>query len=190
MRCPACRANGNFEPILQYDAATQTGEILGLRRCPNPTCSALVFFVRDRAGALQSFPAERIDFDTKDIPQGVHDAFEEAITCHAEQCFVAAAIMVRKTLELICHDRGATGANLKERLAALRSKVILPTELFDGLDYLRLLGNDAAHIESQIFDQVGEQEVEASIEFTKEVLKATYQLKGLVEKIRALKKTP
>ena len=117
-------------------------------------------------------------------------AFEEAITCHAEQCFVAAAIMVRKTLELICHDRGATGANLKEWLAALRSKVILPTELFDGLDYLRLLGNDAAHIESQIFDQVGEQEVEASIEFTKEVLKATYQLKGLVDKIRALKKTP
>src|SRR5437879_5324585 len=92
MRCPACRANGNFEPVLAHDAGAQTGEILGLRKCPNPNCSALVFFVRDKAGTLQSFPAERIDFDTKDIPQGVHDAFEEAITCHAEQCFVAAAI--------------------------------------------------------------------------------------------------
>jgi hypothetical protein len=103
---------------------------------------------------LVSYPAERIDFDTTNIPAAVVKALEEAITCHANQCFVAAAIMVRKTLEELCREREARGSNLKERIRQLGSKVVLPKELLDGLDDLRLLGNDAAHIESQEYDKV------------------------------------
>ena len=50
--------------------------------------------------------------------------------------------MVRKTLEELCRDRQAQGPNLKDRIKALGTKVVLPTELLDGLDDLRLLGND------------------------------------------------
>jgi hypothetical protein len=53
---------------------------------------------------------------------------------------------------------------------------------------LRLLGNDAAHIESQTFNEIGKNEIEVSIEFTKEILKAVYQYENLLEKIRGLKK--
>jgi hypothetical protein len=137
-----------------------------------------------------SYPAERIDFDATDIPAGILKTFEEAITCHANQCFVAAAIMVRKTLEELCRERGATGKNLKERITALGTKVVLPAELLQGLDDLRLLGNDAAHIESQEYDKVGQEEVEVGIEFTKEVLKAVYQYSALLNRLRALKKAP
>src|SRR6266436_3463889 len=189
-RCPACRANGSFEPIIPNDVRAVSGETLGVRKCPHPKCGALVFFILQKDSTFVSYPAERIDFDTSGIPTSVHDAFEEAITCHSDECYVASAIMVRKTLELICHDRGATGANLKERLAALKGEVILPQELFDGLDDLRLLGNDAAHVESQIFDQVGKQEAEVGIELTKEILKAAYQYSSLLSKLRALKKVP
>jgi hypothetical protein len=58
----------------------------------------------------------------------------------------------------------------------------------DGLDDLRLLGNDAAHIESQEYTKVGKEEVEIGIEFAKEVLKAVYQYSALLSKLRALKK--
>jgi hypothetical protein len=54
----------------------------------------------------------------------------------------------------------------------LGTKIVLP---IDGLDDLRLLGNDAAHIESQEFTTVSKEEVEIGIEFAKEVLKATFQ---------------
>jgi hypothetical protein len=80
--------------------------------------------------------------------------------------------------------------NLKERIKALGTKVVLPTELLDGLDDLRLLGNDAAHIESNEYDKVGQEEVEIGIEFAKEVLKAVYQYSALLNRLRALKKTP
>jgi hypothetical protein len=113
---------------------------------------------------------------------------EEAITSHSNQCFIAAAIMVRKTLEELCSDRQATGKNLKERVRNLGTKIVLPKELLDGLDDLRLLGNDAAHIESQEFNKVGSDEVEIGIEFTKEVLKATYQYSALLDRLRGLKK--
>jgi hypothetical protein len=147
-----------------------------------------VFFVVEAGKLAVSFPAETIDFDATNIPVSVQGAFEEAIKCHAQSCFVAAAIMVRKTLEELCRDRGAAGGNLKERIKALGTKAVLPQELLDGLDDLRLLGNDAAHIESQEYAKVGKEEVEIGIEFAKEVLKAVYQYSTLLNRLRSLKK--
>jgi uncharacterized protein DUF4145 len=114
---------------------------------------------------------------------------EEAVSCHANGCYVASGMMVRKTLEELCEDQGATGKNLKDRIAALRNIVLIPQELLDGLDDLRLLGNDAAHIEAKTFEQVGEEEAEVSLEFTKEILKAVYQYGHLLDRLRSLKKT-
>ncbi len=192
LRCPVCRQRGTFESILQFDLqfynAQNAISHAGLRRCPDPNCQSLVFFVMDAGRIAESFPAETIDFDATNIPAAVQSAFEEAIKCHAQSCFVASAIMVRKTLEELCRDRGAAGGNLKERIKALGSKAVLPQELLDGLDALRLLGNDAAHIESQEYTKVGKEEVEVGIEFAKEVLKAVYQYSALLSRLRALKK--
>jgi hypothetical protein len=52
------------------------------------------------------------------------------------------------------------------------------------------LGNDAAHIESQEYDKVGQEEVEIGLELAKEVLKAVYQYSALLNRLRALKKNP
>jgi hypothetical protein len=172
LRCPSCRQRGTFAHFGAQDISFGPRGIAGYRRCPNPECLALVFFVGDHVDRTLkvSYPAERIDFDAVNIPASVVNALEEAIACHANKCFIASAIMVRKTLEELCRERGATGKTLKDRIKALGTKVVLPTELLDGLDDLRLLGNDAAHIESTEYDKVGQEEVEIGIEFAKEVL--------------------
>ena len=147
LRCPSCRHRGTLvgTPINDLSAGGMN-RLLGLRRCPNDACNAVIFFVYDTQARslVDSYPPKRVDFDTTSVPQPVVAALEEAITCHATGCFTAGAIMVRKTLEVLCDDRKATGPNLKERIKALGSAVVLPTELLDGLDDLRLLGNDAA----------------------------------------------
>ena len=112
----------------------------------------------------------------------------EAVTCHAEKCYVAAGMMIRRCLEEVCEDRGATGPDLKARIQGLRAKVVLPDELFQAMDDLRLLGNDAAHVEAKTYDFIGQEEVELGITLTKEILKALYQLDDLVSRLRALKK--
>jgi hypothetical protein len=93
--------------------------LAGHRRCPDGVCQTHVFIVREGSKVLMSYPAETIDFDSSKIPAPITSAFEEAIMCHASQCFVASAIMVRKTLEELCRDRGAKGSSLKERVRNL-----------------------------------------------------------------------
>lgn len=202
VRCPACRQLGTFDRILfpnsgnwlaEVETLTSAGDyISGQRICPNQACRAFLFFVWDvrKNEIAVTYPSQRLDFDSTNIPASIAKAIEEAIICHADECFIAAAIMVRKTLEELCHIQGATGGNLKERIRNLGTKIVLPQELLDGLDDLRLLGNDAAHIESQEFNAVGREEIEIGIEFAKEVLKAVYQYSSLLARLRSLKRTP
>ena len=96
--------------------------------------------------------------------------------------------MVRKTLEEICVDRGATGKNLYPKLQDLSKKIVIPKELIEAMNELRLLGNDAAHIEARTFEEIGKNEIEILIEFTKEILKAIYQYESLLDKLKSLKK--
>ncbi|HEV2162972.1 MAG TPA: DUF4145 domain-containing protein [Stellaceae bacterium] len=86
--------------------------------------------------------------------------------------------------------KGAKGKDLKERLTALHSVIVVPKELLDAADELRILGNDAAHLEAKVYDDIGKVEVEAAIDLCKEILKAVYQLDSLVKRLKALKKTP
>lgn len=192
LRCPECRQLGIFEPIgdQAVPGRSQSGQIalLGQRRCPNPGCLAHVFVAwSQQGGVVVSYPPQRIDFDASSIPGPVVNAFEEAITCHANTAYIAATIMVRRTLEELCADQGVMGRNLQDRIKALGSKIVLPQGLLDGLDNLRLLGNDAAHVEAKEYRQVGKDEVEVAIDVTKEVLKAVYQYGDLVSRLEKLK---
>jgi len=206
LRCPACRQLGTFEAIINeviciskrrgtkgspdgiLAVPLSSTYYLGHRRCPNPACRAHVFVAWDSDNkVLVAYPPERIDFDSTSIPATIVASFEEAITCHANGAYTAAAIMVRRTLEFLCADKNAKGNNLKERIEALANNVILPPGLLRGLDNLRLLGNDAAHVEATAYAQIGKEEVELAIDVTKEVLKSVYQLDDLVARLERLK---
>jgi hypothetical protein len=56
------------------------------------------------------------------------------------------------------------------------------------MDELRILGNDAAHIEAKEYENISNEELSVAIEFTKEILKGIYQYSSLLSKMRSLKK--
>lgn len=203
LRCPHCSKVSAFHGLENvHDLGWMTvrknqvgqpsqkdGYRAGVRICPNPDCRSIIliaFHVGDNSNIV--YPFETIEFDINGIPAEIVKSFREALTCHGTSCFRACALMVRRTLEEICEDQGIGGKNLKERLAALGSKIVIPKELIDAADELRLLGNDAAHIESKDYASIGAKEVEISIMFVKEILKATYQYASLLSELRALKK--
>lgn len=193
LRCPVCRHQSTLVEYKNVGDITTSSEqgpiLLGQRRCPNSECCAHIFVIQRNDTVIATFPFDRVDFDSSNIPTRIAASLREAINCYAIDCFVAAAIMVRKTLEELCQDRSAEGRNLRERIRSLQAKVILPQELLDGLDDLRLLGNDAAHLESKEFEKIGVEEVGAAIEFTKEVLKAVFQYSTLLKRLQSLKKS-
>lgn len=192
--CPRCRHWGHFEAVLPNDGkpeamrgAMSPYSRIGFRRCPDNSCGAVVYVVWTNHPSIL-YPPVTLDFDPTDIPESIVATFKEALLCNAHGCYVAAAVLVRKTLEVLCSELGATGNNLAARVASLSSKVILPPELLAGLTELRLLGNDAAHVESKSYDQIGTEELSVAIEFTREVLKATFQYGDIVRRLQALRK--
>lgn len=201
LRCPECHHLSTLDKFDQFkdkSVNTKNGDSLaiGYRICPNTSCQLLfVIAYKSRregntllADVVSSIPQERLDFDATDIPTSIVNSLEEAITCHANNCYVAGAIMVRKTLEELCKDKGAKGQRLVDQIKDLANHVIIPQGLLKGLDNLRLLGNDAAHIELKHFDAIGEKEVKVGILFTKELLKAVYQSSQIADMLEALKK--
>jgi hypothetical protein len=192
IRCPHCGHFGTFEQLISDDIGVSgtfpLEHTLGIRRCPNTRCKGQLFFIlHNSSNTLTIFPPDVIPFDKENVPTNVLVAFEEAIICHSNQCYIASAIMIRKTLEEICLEKGVSGHNLLKKLKELSSKILIPNELILGMDDLRLLGNDAAHIEAQTFKEIGQKEIEVSIDFTKEILKAVYQYDSLLKKLRDLK---
>ena len=193
LKCPHCGNVGTFTPInndiCSFD---ENGHqiFLGIRRCPNPNCNGHSFVIYNNQDwdVLDSYPTSRIDFNKESIPSQIADSFEEAISCYTNKCYIASAIMVRKTLELLCKNKGANGNNLKERIQSLVESITMPVELKEGMDVLRILSNNAAHVELTDFDSISYKEVEISIEFTKEILKSVYQFDKLLSALKSLKK--
>jgi hypothetical protein len=198
LRCPRCRHAGAFHPVMQHDvqwaARGETGGAVvcsaGPRQCPNQECKCLIFVVLKMGKLIQTFPPEVIDFDSTNLPAPILASLEEAIKAHSAGCFKASALMVRRVLEEVCKDKNATGSDLKARLRALGGNIIIPQELLDAADELRILGNDAAHVEAKTYDNIGKDEATLAIELAKELLKAVYQYASLVSKLKALKKSP
>jgi Domain of unknown function (DUF4145) len=193
MRCPSCRHVGVFQSQGKDDSGTAGSEYVGLgsRICPNPTCRSYVFVVynsQSRSITI-TYPRETIDFDATNLPSPVLAALDEAIRCHAAGCYRASALLVRRSLEELCLDRSAKGSNLKEKLKSLSGRIAVAEALVEGFDTLRLLGNDAAHVELKDFDTIGSNEAGLAIEIVKELLKGVYQYDALVARLDALKKS-
>jgi hypothetical protein len=201
IRCPYCRKEGMFHSprndfkdvawsqtmTIGGTTTSYSGFQAGVRVCPNQDCRGFVFLADGPAGKV-AFPPETIDFDSTALPATILSSLEEAVLCHAAGAYRATALMVRRVLEELCADRAATGKDLKARLTNLGSNVIVPLDLLDAADELRLLGNDAAHIEAKTYDEIGKSESELAVELAKELLKAVYQYQSLVDRLRGLRK--
>ncbi|MBX3579715.1 MAG: DUF4145 domain-containing protein [Rhizobiaceae bacterium] len=204
LRCPVCRHAGAFHgyrdcsdigwnPIVK-NKPNGTGKyqdinVAGMRMCPNHECGALVFVFYDpQSESITSFPPELVDFDSTDLPPAILATLEEAVACHAAGAYRGAALMVRRLLEELCDDRGATGGNLKGRIASLSSVAVIPADLLAAADELRILGNDAAHVEAKDYNIIGKEEAEIAIDLSKELLKAVYQYSSLVARLKSLAK--
>ncbi len=110
LRCPHCSQGVVLQPVTGANDAmgalgSNEGGIGGIRRCPNPECYGLVLVIRDGQNNVRAtFPTELIDFDASGIPSVVQESFKEAVLCHGNNCYRAAAIMVRRTLEVLSQD--------------------------------------------------------------------------------------
>lgn len=85
-----------------------------------------------------------IEKDLGDVPDEVRVSYREAQKVKGASP-IAFSVMVRRTLEFVCHDKGAIGKDLKNKLDDLSSKGIIPDTLAKMSHVLRDRGNKGAH---------------------------------------------
>ena len=61
---------------------------------------------------------------------------------------------IRRTLEVICNDKGAAGRTLETKIQYLADKGILPASLRTASGFTRILGNRGAHSTDSVNDEV------------------------------------
>lgn len=115
---------------------------------------------------------QNVSLDDSGIPNVVKKSFEAALRIKNIEGTLC-AIGIRRTLEMMCKDKGATGRDLYSKIKNLSEKSILPPIIEEMATILRELGNEAAHGDEREFS---EKLLESMIKFTHVILDYVYNL--------------
>lgn len=193
--CPMCSSYGTFASLDYQFSKNNIGimQFFGYAMCPNPACSGIVLFLENHANqSVDIYPKPLIPFDSEGVPTEIEESFREALICQSQGCYMAAAVMVRSTIEKICHNKNAKGGNLLKKIENLKEMGLIPTAYLSGMDLIRELGNDSVHVFLTNFENIGKEEVDVAIDITKNIMEFTYRSSLLIERLskQKIKKTP
>lgn len=96
---------------------------------------------------------------------------------------IAFVAQIRRALEYICRDQGATGQNLAWKLQNLVQKGVFPGHIGDVTDLLRLIGNIGSH-DSQV--EVTVWDAESIDDFFRLLVEYVYVIPAKIEIVRQL----
>jgi len=117
------------------------------------------------------------------IPIGIRNSFEAAQKVrHIDGAICA--LSLRRTLEMVCKDKGETVGNLFTKLQNLSKKGVLPQILDRMASVLRELGNVAAHADDTV-NEFPTEFVPDLIEFTDIILNYLYVLPSKIQNIQS-----
>ncbi len=108
--------------------------------------------------------------ESKSIPQKIKEAYSAALKTKGIDksiCLMA----LRRTLELLLKDKGATKWGLKDKIEEIAAKGLLPDALKEASSLAKLLGDTAAHDKEL---EIDEHDVEAMAEFVGFIIEYLY----------------
>ncbi len=112
------------------------------------------------------------------IPEALRNEHDEARRCYQAKAYTASVVMIRRTLEGVCADQGASEKVLARGLEKLRETGRLDGRLYEWATELRLLGNEGAHYTG---NQVSPEFARDALEFGEAMLDYMYVLTARFE---------
>jgi len=108
--------------------------------------------------------------DSNSVPPKVKEAYEAALKTKSIDKYVC-LMALRRTLELLLKDKGATKWGLKDKIEEIAAKGLLPDTLKEASSLAKILGDTAAHDKELEIDQY---DVEAMAEFVGFIIEYLY----------------
>lgn len=117
-----------------------------------------------------------------EAPSTIRDDFAEAQRCMSVDAHTAAAVMIRRVLEGIAADQGATGRVLAEQLKNLETTGAIDGRLAEWADALRVVGNSAAHAGSE---SISREDATDAISFAEALADYVYTFRVQFDRFKA-----
>jgi hypothetical protein len=178
--CPHCRRDAVFMIV-----AGPHSEYLGehrTRHCAAMRCQGCLKFILGIAESIHEFYEyeEHYPLGTPDdsvspaVPISIASDFSEALRCFFIRSYRACVAMCRRSVEASCHDLGAQGKNLKERIDYLANTGRITEPLKEMAHKVRLTANEELHGKPDDLDTFTESEAEGIVEFVREYFHHVY----------------
>jgi len=160
MTCPLCetlaeqdwRTVYNMPSWSNGDKVDHFRKVENVRTCKCTACKGLSLWVEDR---MADPPATAGPPAQADMPEPVQELYDEARAVGALSPRAAAALL-RVALERLTASLGHGDKKLNDAIAALVQDGLLPLDLQQAMDALRITGNDASHPgEVRLDDEAG-----------------------------------
>ncbi len=152
--CPFCMERGNFKVAHHAEKKKPNGaKRLNFDTLECGSCKGYVLCLWSASSQTYSgihayrvlpWPI-RVENHPKHWPEDVGRFWVQAHRSLTDENWDAAVVMARSALQAALREQKAVGANLKQEIADLASKGLLPPHMRDWSDTLRELGNDSAH---------------------------------------------
>lgn len=119
-------------------------------------------------------------YSNENIPKNIQQAFEAA-TLVKRIDGALCSLSLRRTLEMICKDKGETKGTLYDKLKRLSERNILPPIINDMAFILKDVGNEAAHGDDIQFPQ---DLINLLIEFIQSILEYVYVIPSKLSEVQ------
>lgn len=141
--CPNCERYTSLSELIHYDKNFIRFEV---SECNNCTQHFLVIRNRNEDKIIAMYPESLPGHVDEKIPDPIKADFKEALVCEAAGSYRGAAALARRTLQVICLDKG-TPANKKlhKQIDWLFENSIITSDIKNWAHEVRFVGNDAAH---------------------------------------------
>jgi Domain of unknown function (DUF4145) len=156
--CPHCN-NSAYQNLIHVQKSNEDYSPPGVKELTPPwfsyvascdTCGGVLIYI-DEEGVCgrNNFTKARLAWPTERaldnaVPIGIRQVYAEAARIESLSPNAFAG-QIRRALEIVCKDRGASSRTLNESLKILVSKNELPSTLAKYTDFLRQLGNAGVH---------------------------------------------
>lgn len=150
-----------------------------------PVCKKPIIISKYSFDIANEAPESKIEYPAiavspEGVPKNIYSAFESAVKTKGIDASIC-LLSLRRVLEMICKEKGATGKFLENKVADLVEKNILPPMIGDACWIIRQMGNDAAHADKI---DVYTYEVEQIIGYVATIIDYLYSMPYRVSKMK------
>lgn len=175
LECPWCGRHSSTSASRVCETALQ---VFLVTECRNADCRKGVLLeledprqLPDRPVVASTYPGPRsraYDEIGVGVPREILRDYREAVTCADVSCYLAAALVGRRVLQIIARGLVGQRATLYEEINAIPDEVI-GQKLKEAAHIVRSVGNDAAHA-----GDVQRRAVEQLLRFVRAVIHQVY----------------